>query len=104
MPDTCIEGLVLRGAMLMAQFLEGSPTSEIVWLDRDEEKKKKELRKQTRRIIPKRIIVPALISGLAVLHVSGMTRLWHEFLLQSPVVVYLETIFMEYTSMLRLKL
>jgi hypothetical protein len=35
-PDSCIEVLVLRGAMLMAQFIQGEPNPAISWLEVNE--------------------------------------------------------------------
>lgn len=36
--DTCIDVLVLRGAILMQRFLQGEPTDSIAWLEKREKK------------------------------------------------------------------
>ena len=36
--DSCIDVLVLRGALLMSRFLQGEPTDSIAWLERKQSK------------------------------------------------------------------
>jgi hypothetical protein len=39
--DSCIDALVIRGALLMSRFLQGEPTDAIVWLEQYEKLPKK---------------------------------------------------------------
>lgn len=58
--DTCIDTLVLRGALIMQRFLQGEPADSIAWLD--VRKTKSDLEYRPNRWL-RRIFVPFTLMG-----------------------------------------
>ncbi len=59
--DTCIDVLVLRGALLMQRFLQGEPSDSIAWLEVKETKK--QLPQKKNLWLRRLAIVPLTIGG-----------------------------------------
>mmetsp|Transcript_25536 Transcript_25536/g.47872 ORF Transcript_25536/g.47872 Transcript_25536/m.47872 type:complete len:384 (+) Transcript_25536:84-1235(+) len=66
--DTCIEALVIRGAMQMAQFFSGEKTSQFQWLEIREDEDN--LNKPGDKI--RRIVTPFAMSSLKLYYLSGL--------------------------------
>ena len=58
--DTCIDTLVLRGALIMQRFLQGEPADSIAWLD--VKKSKIDLVYKPNRLF-RRLLVPFTLAG-----------------------------------------
>lgn len=68
--DTCIDALVIRGALLMARFLQGEPTDSIAWLEQKSPK-------SSLRIRPnyyfRMVMVPFVVGGLIFSRSTGLS-------------------------------
>ena len=69
--DTCIETLVLRGAILMSRFLQGEPTDSITWLEKQQ--KKEDLPQVKKTWITRTMVVPIVIGGYIVARGTGLS-------------------------------
>jgi hypothetical protein len=58
--DTCIDVLVLRGALIMQRFLQGEVTDSIAWLDQNQTKK--DLAKRPNYML-RRTFIPFIVGG-----------------------------------------
>ena len=67
--DTCIETLVLRGAILMSRFLQGEPQDSITWLEKQE---KKEDLPQKPRYMVRAMLIPIVLGGYIVARGTGV--------------------------------
>ena len=71
--DSCIEALVLRGAICMSRFLQGEPTESISWLERRE--KKTSLAGFIRPGHYMRMVVtPIIVCGMMLFHGLGLAQ------------------------------
>lgn len=66
--DTCIDTLVLRGALIMQRFLQGEPADSIAWLDI--KKSKTDLVYKPNRIF-RRLLVPFTLAGIVLFNGHG---------------------------------
>jgi hypothetical protein len=57
--DTCIDVLVIRGALLMQRFLQGEVTDSIAWLEQNQ----KQLVRSKNSLL-RRAIIPFVVGGL----------------------------------------
>ena len=69
--DTCIETLVLRGAILMSRFLQGEPTDSITWLEKLQ--KKEDLPQVKKSWVTRTMLVPIVIGGYIVARGTGIS-------------------------------
>lgn len=72
--DTCIDVLVLRGALIMQRFLQGEVTDSIAWLD--EKQSKKDLQRKPNYTL-RRAIIPFIITGLVFFNGNVSERFWN---------------------------
>ena len=70
--DTCIEALVVRGAMNMARFLQGRPCGRIIhWLEHNQTEKDLKRPGHSRRAF----IACCFFTGISLLRITGMGSL-----------------------------
>jgi len=69
--DTCIETLVIRGAILMSRFLQGEPTDSITWLEKLQ--KKEDLPQVKKSWVTRTMLVPIVIGGYIVARGTGIS-------------------------------
>eukprot|EP00605_Chrysophyceae_sp_TOSAG23-4_P002887 GSChrysophyteH1.ASY1.ANO1.3182.1 assembled CDS len=74
--DTCIETLVLRGALLMSRFLQGEPQDSITWLEKEEKKENLPVKKN--RIV-RVALLPIVLGGYMVSRGIGLSALIDSF-------------------------
>jgi len=67
--DTCIDLLVLRGAILMARFLQGEVTDSINWLERKEAKRDLYIKPN---YYFRLAVIPFAVGGIIVAHATGL--------------------------------
>ena len=72
-PDTCIEVLVLRGAMLMARFLEGRAAESIAWLEKKQ--RREDLRRRPGYWFRVGVIAPMTLTGIFLYRGTGLRDL-----------------------------
>ena len=75
--DTCIETLVLRGAILMSRFLQGEPTDSITWLERQQQKS--DLPSVKRNAVSRFVVIPVVIGGYIVARGTGLSNFVKSF-------------------------
>lgn len=69
--DSCIDVLVLRGAILMSRFLQGEPTDSIAWLEK--RKKKSDLYIKPNYYL-RVALIPFVVTGIMVYKGAGLDR------------------------------
>lgn len=83
--DTCIETLVLRGALLMSRFLQGEPQDCITWLEEKERKEDLPDGPVYSRFLVRGLLLPAVMTGYIFLRGTGISTLAKSFLPQNAV-------------------
>jgi hypothetical protein len=73
--DTCIDALIVRGAMLMARFLEGYESDSIVWLDKKQGKN--DIIKKPGYWFRVGVIAPMTLIGIFLYRGTGVKELLH---------------------------
>jgi len=81
--DTCIETLVLRGALLMSRFLQGEPQDCITWLEQKEKKEDLPDAPIYSRFLVRGLLLPLVLGGYIVSRGSGLSKLVKGFIPKS---------------------
>ncbi len=68
--DTCIETLVLRGAILMSRFLQGEPQGSITWLEKED--KKEDLPTRSNYLV-RAALLPVVLGGYMISRGTGLS-------------------------------
>jgi hypothetical protein len=73
--DSCIDALVIRGAIQMAQFLSGESVPSIAWLEQKQDEKELYMPGHSIR----KMVAPLAVSGVAFVRFSGLGSLYDCF-------------------------
>lgn len=75
--DSCIEALVIRGAICMSRFLQGEATDSISWLERKEKKDNKLSLRRPGHVLRRLVITPLVVGSMMLFHGLGLAQ--HQF-------------------------